>query len=104
MPSIITRARGRVLFSGTQPPSEETADRWLIRLRWVAVIGMLVTTLVARRLVPALPTPPLLVTVAAIAALNAFWMLWMRRRARRGREQPPYMGPQIVGDVLALSV
>jgi two-component system, sensor histidine kinase RegB len=104
MASIITRARGRVLFTGTRPPSEETADSWLIRLRWVAVIGMLITTLVARRLVPALPTPPLLATVAAIAALNAFWMLWMRRRSKRDREHPPYMGPQIVMDVLALSV
>jgi len=104
MASIITRARGRVLFTGTRPPSEETADSWLIRLRWVAVIGMLITTLVARRLVPALPTPPLLSTVAAIGALNAFWMLWMRRRSKRDREHPPYMGPQIVMDVLALSV
>jgi two-component system, sensor histidine kinase RegB len=102
MPSIIGRASGRVLLAGTRPPSEETADSWLIRLRWVAVAGMLVTTLVARRLVPALPTRPLLITVAAIAALNAFWMVWVYRRATS--EQPPYMGPQIVGDVLALSV
>jgi two-component system sensor histidine kinase RegB len=104
MASIISRARGRVLFGRATPraPSEETADSWLVRLRWVAVCGMLLTTLIARRLVPALPTAPLFITVAAIALVNAFWMVWVRRRVATG--DSPTVAPQIVVDVLALSV
>ncbi len=99
--SIITRARGQVLRSGRRP-SDESADRWLIRLRWVAILGMLITTLVARRLVPDLPVTPLFVVITAIATLNAFWMLWVRRRA--APVVSPFVGAQIVVDVLALAV
>jgi two-component system sensor histidine kinase RegB len=101
MSSLMESARTRVLLAGTRPPSEETADRWLIRLRWVAIAGMLVTTLVGLRLVPDLRMLPLLASITGIALLNGLWsfLVW-----RAGPGQSPYLTRQIAVDVLSLSV
>jgi two-component system sensor histidine kinase RegB len=96
-PRVTLTGRGRVLLAGTRPPSAATADRWLIRLRWLAVMGMLSTTLIARHLVPALPVASLLAAVGGIAVVNVFWMLWIRRA-------PAQVAAQIFGDVLGLGV
>jgi two-component system sensor histidine kinase RegB len=100
MSSLLTRARGGVLLAGTRPPSEETADRWLIRLRWVAIMGMLATTLVGYHLVPALPIGRLLIVIGGIAAINVAWMAWVMR----GVPRPAHtVVPQIVVDVISLA-
>jgi two-component system sensor histidine kinase RegB len=101
MPSLL-RGRGAVLLSGARPPSEETADRWLIRLRWVAIMGMLTTALLGERLVPALRLTPLLGVIGAVAVLNAFWMVWVHRHSAPG--QPRFVAHQIVLDVPALAL
>ncbi len=45
------RRRLAVLLSGPKPPSWDTADRWLIQLRWGAIAGMIATTVAGRKLV-----------------------------------------------------
>lgn len=47
--------------------------RWLVGLRWAALLGMFVTTLVAVRVVPAFVAGPVLVVLAVLTALNVFW-------------------------------
>src|SRR5262245_16259952 len=87
--------RPGILLAGTRPPSPETADLWLIRLRWVAIAGMLATTVVAERFVPRLDVLPLLAVLAGIAALNIAWTALARRRA--------LVTLQLYVDVLALA-
>lgn len=62
------------------PP--QVADPWLVGLRWVAAFGMLGTTLLAKTLVPALETRPILAIVVAVAALNLVWRQVLRRAKR----------------------
>jgi two-component system, sensor histidine kinase RegB len=97
---LIARSPGRVLLSQATPPSSETADRWLIRLRWMAIGGMLATTLIAKQLVPGLALRPILGTLAAIFALNVGWLLLVMRR-EPGR--PTLVGPQVALDVVAVT-
>jgi two-component system sensor histidine kinase RegB len=75
-------------------------DRWLIAMRWVAVCGMLVTTLVGWALVPSLPLARILVVLAAILVVNGLWFV----RVLRGVAPNRTVLPQIAGDVLALTV
>jgi two-component system sensor histidine kinase RegB len=72
-------------------------DRWLIRLRWLALIGMLTTTLVAESLVPGLPSGPILSMLAVVAASNLGWLV-ATLRAPAGRTVPW----QLAADVLSL--
>lgn len=72
-------------------------DRWLIRLRWLALIGMLTTTLVAESLVPGLPSGRLLTMLAVVAASNLAWLV-ATMRAPAGRTVPW----QLAADVLSL--
>ena len=96
------RSGARAVFvAGTRPPSAETADLWLIRLRWIAVLGMLATLLLARRLAPALPLVPAGATLVAIALGNVGWLLAV---GRRDRSRAPLVAMQIAGDVVALGV
>jgi two-component system sensor histidine kinase RegB len=54
---------------------------WLIRLRWGAVIGQLLTIAVVQRILHiALPLVPLLAVVALEAASNLAALLWLRSR------------------------
>jgi two-component system sensor histidine kinase RegB len=82
------------------PPRSEDADRWLIGLRWLAIVGMLATTLIGQRLVPGLSVGPLLAALAALVATNLGWRLAVARRAGK----PPLVAVQIAVDVLALTV
>jgi len=53
---------------------------WLIRLRWVAVVGVACFFEVARRVFPVtLALAPLYGTLVALAACNALWMTVLRR-------------------------
>jgi two-component system, sensor histidine kinase RegB len=82
---------------GTSPPSPETADSWLVRLRWIAALGMLATTLIGRHLVPQLALTPLLITLGGIVLLNLAWTVFPRRLGS-------HIQLQIYVDVLALTV
>jgi two-component system sensor histidine kinase RegB len=90
----------RALFAPAAPPTTETADRWLIVLRWVAIFGMLATSVLAKRLVPALELGPIVSALGALAALNLGWHVAAARR----EGQPPLVAAQLVVDVLALTV
>ncbi len=79
MPTVLlTKGRGGALLSPAASASE-TADRWLVRLRWAATAGMLATVVIAKRLVVDLDLAPLLATLAGIVALNVAWMILVRR-------------------------
>jgi len=56
---------------------------WLLRLRWFAVFGQLVTVFAAGSLVgSALPWVPLLSLIAVTAVSNAAFAMWLRRAKR----------------------
>jgi len=56
---------------------------WLLRLRWFAVFGQLVTVFAAGSLVgSALPWVPLLSLIAVTAVSNAAFAIWLRRAKR----------------------
>ncbi|XXT18034.1 ATP-binding protein [Sorangium sp. So ce429] len=102
------RRRLAVLLSGPKPPSWETADRWLIQLRWVAIAGMIATTLASRKLVPDLRLGPLILGIAAITLANVAWTFWVRHARQRAGGEPSAREPaqdlaraQLVGDVIA---
>jgi len=102
----LSRARATALFPfrpfgpETASPTAETADRWLIGLRWLAILGMLATTLIAKRLVPDLDLRPILAVLAALVVLNLVWRLWVARRDGK----PPLVTQQVVVDVVALTI
>lgn len=102
----LSRARSAVLFPfrpfGPQAVTltTETADRWLIGLRWVAIVGMLATTLIAKWLVPELDLRPVLAVLVTLLAANVGWRLWVARRTGK----PPLVAQQIVIDVSALTI
>ncbi|WP_437974838.1 ATP-binding protein [Sorangium sp. So ce295] len=102
------RRRLAVLLSGPKPPSWDTADRWLIQLRWGAIAGMIATTVAGRKLVPDLGLAPLIVGIAAIAAANVAWTIRVGRARRPDGGEPAAREPaqdharaQLVGDVIA---
>lgn len=73
---------------------------WLIRLRWIAVAGILAAPAVAWALGLRLATLRFLVLAAVVASYNA--LLW--RWSRQGRAVPELLiHTQIVADVLALT-
>ncbi|EYF06505.1 Hypothetical protein CAP_2035 [Chondromyces apiculatus DSM 436] len=100
------RRRLAVLLTGPSPSSDETADRWLVQLRWAAIAGMLATTAAGKVLVPGLGAAPLLGGIAGIAIMNLVWT-WLGRRdadARVDGGEPRDRAPlQILGDVVALT-
>jgi two-component system, sensor histidine kinase RegB len=87
---------------GDEDPTQivRTNLAWLLRLRWGAAVGQLVTILVARfALDIALPLPPLLALVGAEALSNA--LLGLRPRARA---VPPWtLGALMAFDVVLLT-
>ncbi|WP_437673717.1 ATP-binding protein [Sorangium sp. So ce131] len=102
------RRRLAVLLSGPKPPSWETADRWLIQLRWVAIAGMIATTVASRKLVPELRLGPLVLGIAAITAANLAWIFRLFRARRLAGGEGAAREPardlaraQLVGDVIA---
>src|SRR5512144_938031 len=64
----------------------------------MAIFGMLATTIIAKRLVPALSIAPVLVMLGVLAALNVGWRVAV---ARRGR--PSLVTVQVLVDVFALT-
>jgi two-component system sensor histidine kinase RegB len=72
---------------------------WLIRLRWLAVLGQLALILVAEGLLAsALPLPTLLLVIAVVAVSNA--VLW---RYRSGVSRK-LVGVVVLSDVIALTL
>lgn len=90
----------RALLAQASPPSSRTADRWLIRLRWVAIGGMLATILIGKQLVPAVALAPVLGALGAIVVLQVAWIAVC---AWRGAERPSLVRLQIAFDVVALA-
>src|ERR1700687_5737309 len=57
--------------------------RWIVRLRWGAVAGQVITILIARQLVRSpLPVLPMLGVCAALALANLAVQIWLYRGAR----------------------
>jgi two-component system sensor histidine kinase RegB len=85
-------AKSKASSAVTQTPNThsvaEPTDQWLVRLRWIAVLGMLATVAVASKVVPTLPLAPLVAIIGAVAASNLMWLLLIRRRRRRSLGQP----------------
>src|SRR5512143_1078502 len=104
--SLSGRARSGALLSYWQtwqhatPPTSETADRWLIGLRWLAIVGMAATALIAKRLVPELELRPILIVLGGIVAMNLFWRLWVAHRDGKGS----LVTQQVAVDVVALTI
>lgn len=90
-------ARRRTLLLAGRKPLLASVGDWLIGLRWFAVFGMLATTLVARRAMPALALTPVLLVLLGIGSLNLLWIVLVRRRR-------PMLAPQIAADVVTLGV
>jgi len=68
-------ARRRVVqLAGRRPLLRAPLGDWLIGLRWIAVGGMLATTLVARKFVPGVPLGPILIILALTASSNFIWL------------------------------
>ena len=96
-------ARRRVVqLAGRRPLLRAPLGDWLVGLRWVAVAGMLATTLIARKLVTGLPLGPILVVLAITASSNFIW-LYVRPIARA--DDPSRIRPmvaQLAADVILL--
>jgi two-component system, sensor histidine kinase RegB len=86
-------------------PSLESASRinlrWIVRLRWGAVLGQVVTILFAARMVhEALPVKELLAVCACLAAVNLATHVWL---LKGGKPSERTSGLNLLGDVLALT-
>ncbi len=88
------------LLSGPPAPSSESADRWLIQLRWLALAGMTATVVVAGLLVPAMRLAPLLLVLGGIVLVNLGWMTAVRWAPRDGA--PRWAAAQITLDSVLL--
>lgn len=89
----------RAFLTSVDPVPEGTAERWLIHLRWAAILGMTATTAAAKRLVPALDTFPIFTLLAALAVVNGIFALVVGRVLRHERR---LVATQIAFDVIAL--
>lgn len=94
----IPRRRWRLgaLLSGPPAASSESADRWLIQLRWLALAGMTSTVVVARLLVPGMALTPVLLVLGGILLVNLGWMTAVRWVQRDGA--PRWVAAQITLD------
>jgi len=86
-------------------PSVESAARinlrWIVRLRWGAVAGQVITILFAARILrEALPVAPLLAVCGALALVNLATHIWL---LRGGNPTERAAGLNLLGDVLALT-
>jgi len=90
---------------------EDPADRWLVWLRWVAVLGMAATILAAQRFVDGLDVTSLMSVLLAIGASNLIWLTLvtrpLARRAEKVGEPTPsgrrFVEVQLVVDVVSIS-
>ena len=75
--------------------------RWIVRLRWLAVAGQVLTIVIGARLLAApLPWPALLSVCAMVAGLNTAVQVWL---LRGGRPLDRTSGLNLLFDVLALT-
>ena len=86
-------------------PAVESASRinlrWIVRLRWGAVLGQVVTILFAGRMLhEALPVKELLGVCACLATVNLATHVWL---LRGGNPSERASGLNLLGDVLALT-
>ncbi len=83
---------------------DDPADRWLVWLRWVAVLGMAATILVADAMVEGLEITSMMSVLLAIGGTNLVWLALLsktvQRRAGDGRR---YVELQLGVDVLLLA-
>lgn len=98
-PTTSDQTSVRAFLTSVDPIPEGTAERWLISLRWAAIVGMTATTFTAKLLVPALETFPIFTLLAALALLNGIFTLVVGRVLRHERR---LVATQIAFDVLAL--
>jgi two-component system sensor histidine kinase RegB len=91
----LRRARPIVSLAGRAPLFAGGVERWLVGLRWLAVVGMVVTTLLAKLALPGLRVGAVLAILASLAAANVAWHFTARGRDR-------HVTAQILGDVLTL--
>ena len=98
-PATTDQTSVRAFLTSVDPIPEGTAERWLISLRWAAIVGMTATTATAKLLGPALDTFPIFALLAALALLNGLFALVVGRVLRHERR---LVGTQIACDVLAL--
>lgn len=89
----------QAFLTSVDPVPEGTAERWLINLRWAAIVGMCATTATAKRLVPALDTIPIFLILAALGLVNGLLTLVVGRVLRHERR---LVATQIAFDVMAL--
>ncbi|MDC3989182.1 ATP-binding protein [Polyangium jinanense] len=89
----------RAVLASADPIPEGTAARWLIQLRWLAILGMGATTATGKWFVPDLAVTPVFLILGLLVILNGAFALVLGRI--RGHEQRLVAG-QITFDVLAL--
>jgi signal transduction histidine kinase len=92
---------------GDFAPAEQVG--WLVRMRWMAVAGVVAATAIAWMLGLVARPAPLLGVAAAMAAANAFWHVRARRRLQAAAAARPGDGGalvagQILLDLFALTV
>ena len=87
----------------------EVNASWLLRLRWVAVVGQLLTIAVARFVIQVeLAMPPLLLVVGFTAVSNVAFAFWLRTHTRlpeyvRARRDPWVLAAVMGVDLLSLT-
>jgi two-component system sensor histidine kinase RegB len=89
-------ARRMVSLAGRSTLFAGGVERWLVGLRWIALVGMASTTLLARLALPGLRTTPILAVIALGALGNVAWHFVARARDR-------HVTAQILGDVATLA-
>jgi two-component system sensor histidine kinase RegB len=98
-PATTDQTSVQAFLSSVDPIPEGTAERWLITLRWAAIVGMAATTATAKLLVPELDTFPIFTLLAALALINGLFALVVGRVLRHERR---LVATQIAFDVIAL--
>lgn len=98
-PATTDQTSVQAFLTSVDPIPEGTAERWLITLRWAAIVGMSATTATAKLLVPALDTFPIFTLLAALALINGLFALVVGRVLRHERR---LVATQIAFDVIAL--
>jgi two-component system sensor histidine kinase RegB len=95
--SAARRARRfAIAIAGRAPLPGDSADRWLVQLRWLALSGMTATVLLGKRLVPGISLPPLLGALGLIAVVNVAWAFALRRS---GSREPRFVSAQLAVDL-----
>ncbi len=98
---LAASTRRVVLFANARVLPDAGPDRWLVQLRWLALLGMTGTALVSRALVPALRLGPILATIGAIALSNVAWtaLVW-----RAGAGAARFVRAQLAVDLGAVTL